>query len=92
MAECREEPFPGIIVKGALQDCKVAIIAEKQVLCEFSGGLVDATIGYMAAHYVFMFKYACSLSNFCLFCKNVFCKFKIARGCYHLQLFRLLTS
>ena len=43
MAECREQPFPGIIVKGALQDCKVAIIAEKQVLCEFSGGLVDTS-------------------------------------------------
>ena len=66
MPECREQPFPGIIVQGALQDCKVAIIAEKQMLCEFSGGLVDATIGYMAAHYVFMFKYACSLNNFCL--------------------------
>ena len=39
----REQPFPEIIVKGALQDCKVAIIAEKQVLCEFSGGLVDTS-------------------------------------------------
>ena len=75
MAQCREQPFPGIIVKGALKDFKVAIIAEKQVLCEFTGGLVDATIGYMAAHYVFMFKYACSLNNFCLFLQK--CVFQI---------------
>ena len=57
MTECREQHFPGIIVKGVLEDCKVAIIAEKQVLCDFTGGLVDAKIGYMVAHYVFMFKY-----------------------------------
>ena len=89
MAECREQPFSGIIVKGALQDCKVAIIAEKQALREFSGRLVDATIGYMAVQYVFMFKYACSVNIFC-FAKLCFENSRWQED--HLQLFRLLTS
>lgn len=68
VAQSRTEMFPKIFIKGDLdKSAKAAIIAENLVLCEVDGGLVAATIGFMAANYVFMFKYSGPLNNFCLF-------------------------
>jgi hypothetical protein len=45
----------------------MAIVAEKMVLFTFQERVVDAAVVLMAVNYVFMFEYAGTLNNFCLF-------------------------
>ena len=63
-----EDASPKIIIKGSLEfENEVAVVAEQVVLFVLHGNLVAATVGFMAANYVFMFRYPASLNNFCLF-------------------------
>ena len=61
-----QTPFPMIVVKGTLDaPCEIAITAEKQVICVVHGGLLDATLTFMAVCYVFMFHYLPCAKNLC---------------------------
>ena len=58
-------PFPVIVAKGGLEGMlSSSIVAEKQVLFEVDGGMLEATMHSFATYYVFMFEYPPSLNNF----------------------------
>lgn len=61
------------MVKGGLQESpKVAVVAEKLVICSVGdGGVVAAAVALMTVYYVFMFEYPGSLKNLFYFCKSV---------------------
>ena len=64
----REQPFPFIIMEGTLDaPGEIHLAAEKQLLCTFRGSLIEATLGLLASHYVFMFNYPPSLNNMFLY-------------------------
>lgn len=46
---------------------QILLVAESQIICEIDGGIVEAVLGFMAASYVFMFRYTPFLNNFCIF-------------------------
>ena len=56
----------------------MAIAAENMVLCNFESRLVDGTVAFMAAVYVFMLQYPGSLNHFCQFLQK--CVFNINDG------------
>ena len=59
---------PKILEKKNIQDInEKAIVAEKMVICNIQGLLVDAVVVYMAVNYVFMFEYLIGFNHFCLF-------------------------
>ena len=65
----REEPFPFIILKGRLDshDQELHLAADKQLLCSFTGSLVEATLGLLSSYYVFMYNYPAGLKNIFLY-------------------------
>ena len=89
----REKPFPFIILKGHLDshDQELHLAADKKLLCSFTSSLVRATLGLLSCYYVFMFNYPAGLRTFFCPCKNVFCKFTMARS-YWLLSSRLLMK
>lgn len=78
-----EDASPEILVnKGELEAAEeVAVVAEKMILFTLKGGLVAATVGFMAANYVFMFQYPSSLNNFCLFLRKSVLQLVMERSC-----------
>jgi hypothetical protein len=74
-----DDASPTVLLKGTLKDpVEFGIIAENMVLFTLQGRLVDATVGFMASIYVFMFKYPTKLTNFCLYLQK--CVFNISDG------------
>lgn len=61
----REEHFPFIILKGHLDshDQELHLAADKQLLCSFTGSLVEAILGLISCYYVFMFNNPAGLKN-----------------------------
>ncbi|XP_028415514.1 uncharacterized protein LOC114538579 [Dendronephthya gigantea] len=57
--------FPVIVVKGGFEGIlSSSIVADKQVLFEVEGGMLEATMLLFATYYVFMFEYPSTLNNF----------------------------
>ena len=53
-----------IVVKGGLEGMlSSSIVANRQVLFEVDGGMMDATMALFATYYVFMYEYPASLNN-----------------------------
>lgn len=70
VAHGKERPFPFIIIKGGLKltcDSDMHLAADRQLLCSFSGSLVDAACALLACYYVFMFNYPVGLKNLFLY-------------------------
>ena len=68
----KKEPFP-FIMEGTLDAPEeMHLAAEKELLCNFRGNRLEATLGLLASNYVFMYNYPPSLNS--LFCtyKNAF--------------------
>ena len=61
----KKEPFPFIIMEGTLDAPEeMHLAAEKELLCNFRGNLLEATLGLLASYYVFMHNYPPSLNSF----------------------------
>lgn len=68
VASAKEKPFPFIIVEGNIDSpAEIHLAAENQLLCSFSGSLVEAACGLLASYYVFMFNYPSGLKNLFLY-------------------------
>jgi len=68
VASAKEKPFPFIIVEGTIDSpSEIHLAAENQLLCSFSGSLVEAACGLLASYYVFMFNYPAGLKNLFLY-------------------------
>ena len=64
-ASSLQSPFPVVVSKERLEGMlSSSIVAEKQVLFEVDGGMLEATMHLFAKYYVFMFEYPPSLNNF----------------------------
>jgi hypothetical protein len=78
MAANIDDASPTVLLNPRLPSHLVGVIAESMVLFTLQRRLVDATVGFMASIYVFMFKYPTKLNNFCLFLQK--CVFNISDG------------
>jgi hypothetical protein len=59
-----ERKPPDIVVKGGLEGMlSSSIVADRQVLFEVDGGMMDATMALFATYYEFMYEYPASLNN-----------------------------
>ena len=67
-AEGRETAFPFLICKGSLKSHdRIYLAADKHIICDFEGSLVESALALLAGYYVFMFNYPAGLTNFFLF-------------------------
>ena len=74
-----KSPFPVIVVKGGLEGMLTSsVVADRQVLFEVEGGMVDATMALFATYYVFMYEYPASLNNVFTYLQK--CIFQIPDG------------
>ncbi|XP_073247923.1 uncharacterized protein [Porites lutea] len=63
-----QSSFPFIIFEGSLDSPgQIHLAADKQLLCSFTGSLVEAACGLLASYYVFMFNYPVGLKNLFLY-------------------------
>ena len=68
-----------IVVKGGLEGMlSSSIVADRQVLFEMDGGMMDATVALFATYYVFMYEYPASLNNLFTYLQK--CIFQIPDG------------
>ena len=64
--EKRLSPF--LICKGSLESHdRIYLAADKHIICDFEGSLVESALALLAGYYVFMFNYPARLTNFFLF-------------------------
>ena len=67
-AERRETTFPFLICKGSLESHdRMYLAADKHIICDFEGSLVESAFALLAGCYVFMFNYPAGLTIFFLF-------------------------
>lgn len=63
-----ETAFPFLICKGSLESHdRIYLVADKHIICDFEGSLVESALALLAGYYVFMFNYPAGLTNFFLF-------------------------
>ena len=63
-----QSSFPFIIFEGSLDSPgQIHLVADKQLLCSFTGSLVEAACGLLAIYYVFMFNYPVGLKHLFLY-------------------------
>ena len=71
-----ESPFPAIVVKGMPSS---SIVADRQVLFEVEGEMMNPVMALFATHYVFMYEHPASLNNVFTYLHK--CIFQIPDGC-----------
>ncbi|XP_068682915.1 uncharacterized protein [Montipora foliosa] len=68
MAERREMTFPFLICTGSLESHdRIYVAADKHIICDFEGSLVESALALLATYYVFMYNYPPGLKIFFLF-------------------------
>ena len=80
LAMSGEHPFPYLIMEESLETSsnQFHLTAEKQIICSLTSSLLEATLGLLGSHYVFMFKYPACTSNLYLYLQK--CALQITDG------------